>query len=222
MCSIAEEIGLLKTELPTNTKLVAVSKFHPIEKIEAAYAAGQRIFGESRVQELCQKAQALPNDIEWHFIGHLQTNKVRQVVPFVSLIHSVDSIKLLLEINKEGEKIRRSVPCLLQIHIASEDSKFGFTPPECKQMLHSGIWRDLKFVQIRGLMGMSTLTDNKSIILSEFRLLKQLFDDIKTNFGKDLNRFNELSMGMSSDYGLAIECGSTFVRIGSRIFGDRF
>jgi PLP dependent protein len=222
MSSIADEIGQLNMELPTSTRLVAVSKFHPAEQIMAAYEAGQRIFGESRVQELCEKASTLPNDIEWHLIGHLQTNKVRLVVPFVSLIHSVDSLKLLLEINKEGEKIRRSVPCLLQIHIANEDTKFGFSPQECKQMLHSGIWRDLKYVQIRGLMGMATLTDNKAVILSEFRLLQHLFNGIRSKYGADLNRFNELSMGMSADYPLAVECGSTLVRIGSRIFGDRY
>ncbi len=219
--SISSELQQLKAELPVQTKLVAVSKFHPAEAVREAYDAGQRIFGESRVQELCQKAELLPKDIEWHFIGHLQTNKVRQIVPFVQLIHSVDSVKLLLDINKEGERIRRKVPVLLQVHIAREEAKFGFSAEECFQLFESNTLKDFSFVNIRGLMGMATLTDNVAVIEDEFQGLKALFERIQANYQTDFPRFTELSMGMSDDYALAIKNGSTMVRIGSRIFGQR-
>jgi PLP dependent protein len=219
--SITSEIQQLNRELPGATKLVAVSKFHPVVSIQEAYDAGQRIFGESRVQEFCQKIALLPSDIEWHFIGHLQTNKIKQIVPYVSLIHSVDSIKLLMEINREGENIRRVVPCLLQIHVAQEDTKFGFTTDACKSLLSSGFIQDLKFVRIRGLMCMASLTDDRDRISSEFNAVKCLFDEIKSTYSNTIPMFNELSMGMSDDYKLAIESGSTLVRIGSRIFGQR-
>jgi pyridoxal phosphate enzyme (YggS family) len=219
--SIADEIHAVTSVLPSSTRLIAVSKYHPVEAIREAYEAGQRLFGENRVQELCDKKPQLPSDIEWHLIGHLQTNKVKQVVPFVTLIHSVDSLKLLAEIHKEGEKIRRVVPCLLQIHIAREESKFGLTPEECRILLASGTWRDLHFVQIRGLMCMATLTDNEAVIRSEFEAVKQLFDECKAHYFSDNPLFSELSMGMSDDFHLAIEAGSTLVRVGSRIFGAR-
>lgn len=211
--SISSEIQRLHQELPPSTKLVAVSKFHPVEAVLEAYAAGQRIFGESRVQELCEKQPLLPQDIEWHFIGHLQTNKIKQIVPFVSLIHGVDSAKLLREINKEAEKIGRVVPCLLQIHVAQEETKFGLSPDECRALVSE--LDNFPFVQVCGLMGMASLTDNQEQIRGEFSQLKDLQEELKTP------TFRELSMGMSDDYPLAIECGSTMVRIGSRIFGQR-
>ncbi|HET9571982.1 MAG TPA: YggS family pyridoxal phosphate-dependent enzyme [Bacteroidales bacterium] len=215
--SITNEIHRLHQELPSTTKLVAVSKFHPAEAIEEAYAAGQRIFGESRVQELCEKRPLLPQDIEWHFIGHLQTNKIKQIVPFVSLIHGVDSAKLLGEINKEGEKIGRVVPCLLQLFVAQEETKFGLSPSECRDLVDK---RDqYPYVQLCGLMGMASLTENQTQIRSEFKLLKSLFDELRLKLNTPY--FKELSMGMSQDYALAVECGSTMVRIGSRIFGFR-
>jgi PLP dependent protein len=219
--SISNELHRIWSELPVSAKLVAVSKFHPVEAVREAYDAGQRIFGESRVQEVCQKVPILPNDIEWHFIGHLQTNKVRQIVPIVHLIHSVDSLKLLLEINKEGERIRRSVPVLLQVHIALEEAKFGFSFEECQQLFQSGTLKDFPFVKVRGLMGMATLTDDKARIRSEFQSLHTFFDTIQKKYTTDFPLFTELSMGMSDDYQLAIESGSTMVRIGSRIFGQR-
>lgn len=211
--SITSEIQRLHSELPASTKLVAVSKFHPVEAVLEAYAAGQRIFGESRVQELCEKQPLLPQDIEWHFIGHLQTNKIKQIVPFVTLIHGVDSAKLLREINKEAEKIGRVVPCLLQIYVAQEETKFGLTPDECRALVSE--LDHYPFVQIRGLMGMASLTEDENQIRGEFSRLKDLYDELKTP------TFKELSMGMSDDYLLAVECGSTMVRIGSRIFGQR-
>jgi PLP dependent protein len=215
--SITSEIQRLHLELPSTTKLVAVSKFHPAEAIKEAYAAGQRIFGESRVQELCEKRPLLPPDIEWHFIGHLQTNKIKQIVPFVSLIHGVDSAKLLKEINKEGEKIGRAVPCLLQIFVAQEETKFGLSPNECRALVSEV--KNYPFVQLCGLMGMASLTDDPKQIRAEFGQLKSLFDELKAEM--NLPAFKELSMGMSEDYPLAVECGSTMVRIGSRIFGIR-
>lgn len=215
--SITSEIQILNQELPATTKLVAVSKFHPVEAVMEAYAAGQRIFGESRVQELCEKQPLLPQDIEWHFIGHLQTNKIKQIVPFVSLIHGVDSAKLLREINKEAEKIGRIVPCLLQIFVAQEETKFGLTPDECRAL---AIELDqFPYVQVCGLMGMASLTMDQKQVRDEFGQLKTLFDELKSK--QNLPKFKELSMGMSEDYLLAVECGSTMVRIGSRIFGQR-
>ncbi len=215
--SITSEIQRLNLELPAATKLVAVSKFHPTEAILEAYAAGQRIFGESRVQELCEKKPLLPQDIEWHFIGHLQTNKIKQIVPFVTLIHGVDSAKLLKEINKEGEKLGRVVPILLQIFVAQEETKFGLSLDECRNLASE--LNHFPWVQVCGLMGMASLTENQAQIRAEFGQLKALFDELKV--GWNLPDFKELSMGMSEDYQLAVECGSTMVRIGSRIFGVR-
>lgn len=215
--SITSQIQHLRDELPASVKLVAVSKFHPVSAVEEAYAAGQRIFGESRVQELCEKQPLLPLDIEWHFIGHLQTNKIKQIVPFVSLIHGVDSARLLREINKEAEKIGRVVPCLLQVFVAKEETKFGLSPEECRALASTA--RDYPFVAISGLMGMASLTDDRMQIRNEFSQLKELFEELKPSMDADV--FKELSMGMSDDYPIAVEVGSTMVRIGSRIFGER-
>lgn len=219
--SVTDSISRLKKELPAGIRLVAVSKFHPREAILEAYQAGQRIFGESRVQELCGKQPSCPADIEWHFIGHLQTNKIKQIVPFVDLIHGIDSVKLLNEINKEGEKIGRIIPCLLQIHIAQEESKFGFSFDECRELVSGEHLKELKFIQLHGLMGMATLTDDTKQIHSEFKSLKSFFMELKENHYMDETSFNVLSMGMSDDYQIAIEEGSTMVRIGSAIFGAR-
>lgn len=219
--SITKNIQLLQAELPQGVRLVAVSKYHPNEAILEAYNAGQRVFGESKVQEMVAKYEALPKNIEWHFIGHLQTNKIKYMASFVSLIHGVDSLKLLKEIDKQAAKAGRRIKCLLQIHIAQEETKFGFTPNECKEMLAQGEWRELKNIQLCGLMGMATNTDDIEQIRSEFRLLSGLFKDLKAAFFADSETFCELSMGMSDDYAEAIQEGSTLVRVGSKIFGER-
>jgi pyridoxal phosphate enzyme (YggS family) len=202
-------------------KLVAVSKTHPVEKVREAYAAGQRIFGENKVQEMCAKQPQLPTDIEWHFIGHLQTNKVKQVAPFVSLIHSVDSFKLLEEINKQGKKAGRAIPCLLQVFIANEETKFGFDERELIELIELNAIAFLDHVKVVGLMGMATFTDNKDQVRQEFKRLKSLSDKIrKMNLPSNIE-MKELSMGMSQDYEIAIEEGSTLIRIGTAIFGSR-
>ena len=216
--SITSKIKELQTSLPQGVTLVAVSKFHPIEALSEAYEAGQRIFGESRVQELLVKYEALPKDIEWQMIGHLQTNKVRQIVPFVSLIQSVDSVRLAECINREAERIGRVVDILLEIHIAQEESKSGWQYDELATFLQSGAINTLNNVRVRGVMGMATNTDDESVIRADFEQLAKHYDELKPLFGKE---FDTLSMGMSDDYGLAIECGSTMVRIGSSIFGSR-
>ena len=202
-------------------RLVAVSKTHPVEKIKEAYDAGQRIFGENKVQEMCFKQPFLPQDIEWHLIGHLQTNKVKQVASFVSLIHSVDSFKLLEEINKQGKKINRTINCLLQVYIANEETKFGLDQQELISLIKSDKIASLNFVKIIGLMGMATFTDNKEQVRKEFKSLKNLFEEIKTLKLHSNIEMKELSMGMSQDYEIAIEEGSTLVRIGTAIFGVR-
>ncbi len=209
------------TSLPAQVKLVAVSKFHPNESIEQAYRAGQRIFGESKVQELTGKYETLPKDIEWHFIGHLQTNKVKYIAPYIAMIHAVDSYKLLAEIDKQAAKNGRVIPCLLEIHIAQEESKYGFTFQECREMLEAGEWKNLTHICIAGLMGMATFTEDETEIKKEFDSLKQFFNEIKQNYFADRDTFREISMGMSHDYPLAIEAGSTLVRVGSKIFGER-
>ncbi|HCW09325.1 MAG TPA: YggS family pyridoxal phosphate-dependent enzyme [Cytophagales bacterium] len=202
-------------------RLVAVSKTHPPEKIKEAYDAGQRVFGENKVQELCAKQPQLPADIEWHLIGHLQTNKVKQVVPFVALIHSVDSLKLLEEVNKQAKKVNRVVPCLLQVHIAAEETKFGFDEEELMELIQSGKISALDSIRIVGLMGMATFSENKEQVRSEFKKLKTLFEKIKTMELPSNIEMKELSMGMSQDYEIALEEGSTLVRIGTSIFGGR-
>ncbi len=219
--SIRASLERIRSELPQTVTLVAVSKFHPMEAILEAYGAGQRVFGESRVQELVEKQASLPKDIEWHFIGHLQTNKVKQVVPFVSMIHSVDSLKLLQEINKEAARINRVVPCLLQLHIAREVQKFGFTLDECRKLVSDGTFMELKHIRILGVMGMATLTNDESLIKTEFITLRRFFDELKAQHYPSDPLFSEVSMGMSHDYPLAVQAGSTMIRVGSLIFGDR-
>lgn len=220
--SITYDLKQVLAELPQGVRLVAVSKFHPNESIEEAYRAGQRIFGESKVQEMADKYESLPKDIEWHFIGHLQTNKIKYMAPFVSMIHGVDSYKLLTEVNKQAVKAGRVIKCLLQLHIAKEETKFGFSFDECREMLVAGEWKSLPNIQLCGLMGMATNTDSEEQIEREFRSLNKFFNEIKNNFFADQADFCELSMGMSHDYPIAIATGSTLVRVGSKIFGERF
>lgn len=219
--SVQQNIISIRKHIPAHVQLVCVSKFHPDEVLLEAYYAGERVFGESKVQEMCGKQQRLPKDIHWHFIGHLQTNKIKQIVPFVDLIHGVDSFKLLVEINKQAEKQNRKVNCLLQVYIASEATKFGFSPDELKSLLATVEWQELKNINIAGLMGMATFTDDKNQIRSEFKSLKDLFDELKNTYFADNTSFKEISMGMSDDYQIAIEEGSTMVRVGSSIFGVR-
>jgi len=218
---IRNNLQSVRKHIPAHVQLVCVSKFHPDEAVLEAYHAGERIFGESKVQEMCGKYERLPKDIRWHFIGHLQTNKIKFIIPFVELIHGVDSYKLLVEINKQAEKANRIVNCLLQIHIAKEETKFGFSPEELLEILDSGKWKTLGNVNICGLMGMATFTDNKNQVRAEFKNLKELFDAVKTTYFASDSSFKEISMGMSDDFELAIEEGSTMVRIGSLIFGLR-
>lgn len=201
-------------------KLIAVSKTYPPEMIMEAYEGGQKIFGENKVQEMATKFEALPKDIEWHLIGHLQTNKVKYIAPFVSLIHSVDSLKLLSEINKQAKKNNRIIPCLLQVHIAEEETKFGLSFHEVEEILNSESLKELHNIEIKGLMGMATNTDNQDLIRKEFHQLKIFFEKLKKE-NKSTAQLTELSMGMSSDYQIALEEGSTLVRIGSSIFGKR-
>ncbi len=217
--AIGAKIEELHASLPQGVKLVAVSKFHPVEALMEAYEAGQRIFGESRVQELLLKYEALPKDIEWQMIGHLQTNKVRQIVPFISLIQSVDSVRLAECINREAERIGRVVDILLEIHVAQEESKTGWKYDELVEYLHSEEFAALNNIRVRGVMGMATNTEDEVIIRADFEQLANHFNQLKPLFGEE---FDTLSMGMSDDYELAIECGSTMVRIGSSIFGERY
>ncbi len=201
-------------------RLIVVSKTQPLETLQVAYAAGQRIFGENKAQEMQAKSVALPKDIEWHMIGHVQTNKVKYIAQFVSLIHSVDSIKLLEEINRQGKKVDRTINCLLQIYIANEETKFGFSPEEAAELIEN-FPSALSNIKIIGLMGMATFTDNQGQIRSEFKILKNLFENLKSRKLPDNISMLELSMGMSSDYKIALEEGSTLVRIGTAIFGER-
>jgi pyridoxal phosphate enzyme (YggS family) len=215
--NISENIKKYKTELPETVKLVAISKTKPNEDILEAYRAGQRIFGENKIQEMTDKQEHLPKDIEWHMVGHVQRNKVKYMAPFVSLIHAVDSLKLLKEINKQAKKHERKIRCLLQIKIAEEDSKFGISKEEAREILASEAYAKMENVKIIGLMGMATFTDDEAQVRKEFSFLKTVFDEFKQDFPK----LSELSMGMSGDYQIAIDCGSTMVRIGSSIFGER-
>jgi pyridoxal phosphate enzyme (YggS family) len=220
--SIAANLSALKSELERlHVKLIAISKTKPVSDIKEAYDAGQRSFGENRVQELVEKQEQLPKDIEWHLVGHLQTNKVKYIAPFVSLIHSVDSLKLLEEINKQAEKNNRVIDCLLEIHIADEETKFGLDFDEAIELLRSEEYAALKNIRIVGVMGIATNTDNHKQILEEFYELKTFFKGLKETFFNKAETFKEISMGMSGDYKLAIEQGSTMVRIGSTIFGER-
>jgi len=210
-----------KKSLPEHVQLVAVSKTKTESEILEVYRSGHRCFGENKVQELVPKYQALPKDIEWHMVGHLQSNKVKYIAPFVGLIHSVDSIKLLSAVNKEAQKHSRVIPCLLQIHIAQEESKYGMTEDEARNLLQSVEFAQFKNVVIKGLMGMATFTKDDEKIRREFRSLKEIFDRIKKDFFRDNAIFSEISMGMTDDFQIAIEEGSTLVRIGSGIFGVR-
>ncbi|WP_338645177.1 YggS family pyridoxal phosphate-dependent enzyme [Flavobacterium sp. KS-LB2] len=215
--SIKNNLTHIKTTLPEHVTLVAVSKTKPVSDLMEAYEAGQRIFGENKIQEMAEKWEQMPKDIQWHMIGHVQTNKVKFMAPFVSLIHGVDSLKLLQEINKQAQKNNRIIDCLLQIYIAEEETKFGLDQEELASLLSSNEFKELKNIRIVGLMGMATFTDNKDQIKKEFLHLKSIFD----SFAIHNPQFATLSMGMSGDYQLAIECGSTMVRIGSSIFGGR-
>ena len=219
--SIAENIDFIKANLPAHIQLIAVSKTKPANLLMEAYAHGQRAFGENKVQELAWKFEELPKDIEWHFIGHMQTNKVKYIAPFVHLIHGVDSFKLLKTIDAEAKKAKRVIPCLLQFHIAKEETKFGFSFAEVTEMLQSDEFRHLQNIQISGVMGMATYTDDETQIHKEFACLKSYFDRLKSGHFVNQPEFKEISMGMSGDYLMAIEEGSTMVRIGSTIFGER-
>ena len=215
---IGEKIKAVCATLPQGVTLIAVSKYHPAEAVQAAYDAGQRDFGESKAQDLTAKHDALPQDINWHFIGHLQTNKVKYIAPFVHLIHSIDSYKLLLEVNRQGAKAGRRIPCLLQIHIAQEETKFGLTPQECCELLARGEWRTLENIELRGIMCMASNTDDLEQIAGEFSQAQQLFNEIKEHYFADNDRFSIISAGMSDDYPIAIAHGSTHIRLGSSIF----
>ncbi|MEA4936181.1 MAG: YggS family pyridoxal phosphate-dependent enzyme [Paludibacter sp.] len=219
--SVVQNLEILRKAIPENVTLVCVSKFHPESSILEAYRYGERVFGESKVQELTEKYLHLPKDIQWHFIGHLQTNKVKYLVPFVKLIHGVDSLKLLAEIDKQATKIDKVVDCLLQVHIATEETKFGFSAEEIIELFESGEIKKNKHVKLRGLMGMATFTQNELQVKNEFQTLKKLFDLIKSKYETNNANFSEISMGMSDDYPIAIKEGSTMVRIGSFIFGNR-
>lgn len=218
---IAANIQKINQEIGPNTRLIAVSKTKPVENILEAYQSGQRIFGENKVQEMVGKYELLPKDIEWHLIGHLQSNKVKYVAPFVAMIHGVDSLKLLQTINKEGEKNNRVIPCLLQIFIAQEETKFGLNQTELVELLSELKTNPLPYISICGLMGMASNVDNSEQIRTEFRGLKLLFEQVKKQYFKDTPQFKELSMGMSGDYPIAIEEGATLIRVGSSIFGSR-
>ena len=218
---IKENLNEILADIPENVTLVAVSKTKPASEIEEAYAAGQRVFGENKVQEMVEKEAVLPRDIQWHLIGHVQTNKVKYIAPFVSVIHAVDSLKLLSEINKQAKKNNRTIQCMLQMHIADEESKFGMKFDELMEVLNSNELVEMQNVSIIGLMGMATFTDNEEQVREEFCNLEGDFNVIKSHFFKFNDNFKHLSMGMSGDFKLAIEEGSTMVRIGSSIFGGR-
>lgn len=215
------KIRSITSQLPEGTRLVAVSKFHPAEAVRGAYDAGCRIFGESHVQELREKQQILPEDIEWHFIGHLQTNKVKYIAPFVSLIHAIDTPHLLREVEKQAAKCGRVIPCLLQLHVAQEETKFGFTPDECMEFLSEGEWRQMPHVRLSGIMCMATNTDDEEQIRGEFHRAHDFFLKAKEMFFADTDSFCECSYGMSDDWKIAVSEGSTLIRVGTAIFGPR-
>ncbi len=221
MSQITESIRSIKSSLPQGVTLIAISKTHPKEYIEEAYATGQRDFGENKVQELTAKAEALPKDILWHMIGHLQTNKVKYIAPFVHCIHSIDSLKLLEVVDKEARKCSRTINCLLQVHVAQEETKFGMTPEELNELLACEELKNLKNVRICGVMGMATNTDDEEQIRSEFRTIHNLFREMKAKYFATDDAFAQISMGMSGDYPIAIEEGATLIRVGSSIFGHR-
>jgi len=219
--TISEKIGQLRKEIPSNVKIVAVSKTRSVDEIMEAYFAGQRIFGENKAQEVASKQVMLPSDIEWHFIGHLQTNKVKQIIPFITLIQSIDSLKLLRMVNKEALAINRTIDCLLQFHIATEETKFGLDLQEAKTLLQAVNIENMNNIVISGVMGLATYTDNVNLISREFQFLKSCFLFLKSAFFSDNERFKEISMGMSGDYLTAIREGSTMIRVGTMVFGER-
>jgi hypothetical protein len=218
---IAKNLEKIKSDLPEGVKLVAVSKTKPNDAILTAYQTGHRMFGENKAQELIRKQPELPGDIEWHFIGHLQSNKAKYIAPFVSMIHSIDSYKILKTINKEARKNDRVIPCLLQFHIAEEESKYGLTENDVHEILESEAYKNMQNVSIAGVMGMATFTDDSEKVRKEFKKLKSIFNELKNKYFADNPEFKEISMGMSDDYPLAVEEGSTIVRVGSKIFGAR-
>lgn len=218
---IENRLKEIKQALPEGVELLAVSKTHPVELLMQAYGAGQRIFAENKVQEMASKHLQMPDDVIWHFIGHVQRNKIRMMAPFVSVIHGVDSYDVLAETDRQAKRFGRRIVCLLQIHIAREETKFGFSPEECTAMLEHCAWKELKNVTIGGVMGMASRTDDNSIVESEFRLLKDFFDRTREKFFSDSADFRTISAGMSGDWPVAVKCGSNMVRIGTDIFGCR-
>lgn len=218
---IKENLKKIKATLPEGVTLVAVSKTKPVSDVQEAYDAGQRIFGENHALEMRDKHEALPNDIQWHFIGHLQTNKIKYIIPFVTLIHSIDSANLLEAVNKEAAKHGRTADCLLQFHIAQEETKFGLDLDEARQLLDSDAFRAMQNVRICGVMGMATFTDDMEEVRKEFKHLKTIFETLKKTYFTDQPQFKEISMGMSDDYPIAVEEGATLIRVGSKIFGAR-
>lgn len=211
----------VRSRLPEGVCLVAISKYHPVEYLQAAYEEGQRVFGESHEQELRQKVEVLPNDIQWHFIGHLQTNKVKYIAPYVSMIEAVDSLKLLKEIEKQGAKNNRVIDVLLELHIAEEETKYGLTLDACRQLLEEGEWRNMAHVRICGLMMMASYVEDEAQIRQEFRTAHNFFDEVNQRYFAELPYFTQRSWGMSHDYPIAVEEGSTMVRVGTAIFGPR-
>lgn len=211
----------VRSRLPEGVCLVAISKYHPVEYLQAAYEEGQRVFGESHEQELRQKVEVLPNDIQWHFIGHLQTNKVKYIAPYVSMIEAVDSLKLLKEIEKQGAKNNRVIDVLLELHIAEEETKYGLTLDACRQLLEEGEWRNMAHVRICGLMMMASYVEDEAQIRQEFRTAHNFFDEVKQRYFDESPYFTQRSWGMSHDYPIAVEEGSTMVRVGTAIFGPR-
>lgn len=221
MFDVKKNLHQVLDNLPTGVRLVAISKYHPNEYILAAYEEGQRVFGESHEQELRQKVPALPKDIEWHFIGHLQTNKVKYIAPYITMVEAVDSLKLLKEIDKQAAKHNRTIKCLLELHIAEESTKYGLTLDACRQLLADGEWRQLQHIQICGLMMMASFTDDMEQVRREMMVAADFFDEVKEKYFADDPAFCERSWGMSDDYPVAVECRSTMVRIGTTIFGPR-
>ena len=218
---IKEQLSKINEVIPPNVLLIAVSKTKPNEDLLEAYDAGQRHFGENKVQELCEKWNSLPKDIHWHIIGHLQTNKVKYIAEFIHLIHAVDSLKLLQEIDKQAKKHERIIPCLLQFHIAKEESKFGLSISEAEDLLQTSVYATLTNIRIAGVMGMASFVDDERQITNEFNELAQIYTTLKNNYFKGVDSFREISMGMSGDYPIAIKAGSTMIRVGSTIFGGR-
>ncbi len=218
---VRHNLNAIIDSLPEGVKLVAVSKFHPNEYIEEAYSEGQRIFGESHEQELSKKQKTLPEDIQWHFIGHLQTNKVKYIAPYISMIEAVDSLKLLKEINKQGAKCGRVIDVLLELHVAKEATKYGLSLDDCRRLLAEGEWKEMSNVRICGLMTMASFVDDENQIREEFTLANNFFNEMKLLYFNDCDYFKERSWGMSDDYHIAVQCGSTMVRVGTTIFGPR-